>query len=300
MQYPMSGAVKLRTNLANYPVTKALKEGKTSSSVVALDFCGPPVAHDGFKGMVRDNKFDAGELAIITFLQAKAYGKPYVMLPAPISGRFQHHTIGYNAEHGELSPKDIEGRRVGVRSYAQTTGLWARGVLQHEYDVDLDRVTWVTFDDAHLAEYTDPPNTERAPKGDKKLAQMMFDGDVTAAILGADMPKDPRVRSLVPEPHKAAKAWFERTGVIPINHMFTVHEQVSRERPDVVQEIFRMLVESRRAAPPEALETIPPFGVEANRMAIQLAIDWALEQRIIPHRLDVDELFDDATRRLVP
>ncbi|HEY6259776.1 MAG TPA: phosphate ABC transporter substrate-binding protein [Xanthobacteraceae bacterium] len=300
MAIPSKGPVTLKTNLADYPVTKALKQGKTSSSVVSFDFCGPPVAHDGFKPMVRDNKFDAGELAIITFLQAKAYGKPYVMLPAPISGRFQHHCIGYSAEHGELKPKDIEGRRVGVRSYAQTTGLWVRGVLKHDYDVDLDRVTWVTFDDAHLAEYTDPANTERAPKGAKKLAQMMFDGDVTAAILGADMPKDPRVRSLVPEPHKAAQAWFKRTGVIPINHMFAVHEQVSRERPDVVSEIFRMLVESRKAAPPEALETIPPFGLEANRSAIQLAVDWALEQHIIPRRLEVDELFDDATRGLLP
>jgi len=300
MQYPVKGAVKLRTNLADYPVTKALKQGNASSSVVEFDFCGPPTAHDGFKGMVRDNKFDAGELAIITFLQAKAYGKPYILLPAPISGRFQHHTIGYNAEHGELKPKDIEGRKVGVRSYAQTTGLWARGVLQHEYGVDLDRVTWVTFDDAHLAEHTDPANTERASKSGKKLAQMMFDGDVAAAILGADMPKDPRVRTLVPEPHKAAQAWFKQTGVIPINHMFAVHEQVSRERPDVVAEVFRMLVESRKAAPPEALATIPPFGVEANRKAIQLAIDWALEQHIIPHRLEVDELFDDATRGLLP
>src|SRR3982075_762125 len=214
--------VTLKTNLAEYPVTMALRQGKTSSSFVSLDFCGPPVAHDGFKGMVRDNKFDAGELAIITFLQAKAYGKPYVLLPAPISGRFQNHCIAYNAEHAELKPKDIEGRRVGVRSYAQTTGLWVRGVLRHEYDVDLDRVTWVTFEDAHLAEYTDPPNTERAPRDSKKLAQMMFDGDVAAAVLGADMPKDPRVRTLVPEPQKAAQAWFQRTGVIPINHMFTV------------------------------------------------------------------------------
>ena len=300
MAIPSKGPVTLKTNLAEYPVTMALRQGKTSSSVVAFDFCGPPTAHDGFKGMVRDNKFDGGELAIITFLQAKAYGKPYVLLPAPISGRFQHHCVGYNAAHGELKPKDIEGRRVGVRSYAQTTGLWARGVLKHEYGVDLDRVTWVTFDDAHLAEYTDPANTERAPKGGKKLAQMMFDGDVAAAILGADMPKDPRVRTLVPEPHKAAKAWFERTGVIPINHMFAVHEQVSRERPDVVAEIFRMLVESRKAAPPSALETIPPFGVEANRKTLQLAIDWALEQRVIPRRLEVDELFDDATRGLLP
>ena len=300
MAIPSKGPVTLKTNLADYPVTLALKQGKTTSSVVSLDFCGPPTAHDGFKGMVRDDKFDAGELAIITFLQAKAYGKPYVLLPAPISGRFQHHCIGYNAEYGELKPKDIEGRRVGVRSYAQTTGLWARGVLQHEYGVDLDRVTWVTFDDAHLAEYTDPANTERAPKGAKKLAQMMFDGDVAAAILGADMPKDPRVRTLVPDAQKAAQAWYKQTGVIPINHMFTVHERIPRERPDVIQEIFRMLVESRKAAPPEALGTIPPFGVEANRKAIQLAIDWSLEQRIIPHRLEVDELFDDATRELMP
>jgi 4,5-dihydroxyphthalate decarboxylase len=108
MAIPSKGPVTLKTNLADYPVTMALKQRKASSSVVWFDFCGPPVAHDGFKGMVRDNKFDAGELAIITFLQAKAYGKPYVLLPAPISGRFQHHCIGYNAEHGELSPKILK------------------------------------------------------------------------------------------------------------------------------------------------------------------------------------------------
>jgi 4,5-dihydroxyphthalate decarboxylase len=300
MNIALKGAVTLKTNLADYPVTMALKQGKISSPVVSLDFCGPPVAHEGFKGMVRDNKFDAGELAIITFLQAKAYGKPYVLLPLPISGRFQHHCIGYSVEHGELKPKDIEGRRVGVRSYAQTTGLWVRGVLKHEYGVDLDRVTWITFEDAHLAEYTDPANAERAPKGSKKLAQMMFDGDVAAAILGADIPKDPRARSLVPDPHKAAQAWYNKTGVIPINHMFTVHESIPRERPDVIQEVFRLLVESRKAAPASAVENIPPIGLDANRKALQLAIDWALEQRIIPRRLEVDELFDDTTRKLLP
>src|SRR4051794_27785577 len=153
MAIPSTGPVKLKLNLADYPVTKALKEGKVSSSLVSFAFCGPPTAHDGFKPMVRDNKFDCGELAIITFLQAKAYGKPYVLMPAPISGRFQHHCIGYNSGVvGDLKPKDIEGKRVGVRSYAQTTGLWVRGVLQHEYGVNLDKVTWVTFEDAHLAE----------------------------------------------------------------------------------------------------------------------------------------------------
>src|SRR3977135_4509917 len=146
MAIASKGPVTLKTNLAEYPVTMALRQGKAISSVVSLDFCGPPVAHDGFKGMVRDNKFDAGELAIITFLQAKALGKPYVLLPAPISGRFQHHCIGYSVEHGELRPKDIEARKVGVRTYAQTTGLWVRGILQHEHGVDLDKVTWLTID----------------------------------------------------------------------------------------------------------------------------------------------------------
>src|SRR5262245_61888211 len=114
----------LRTNLADAPVVQAMKDGKVSSDLVKFDFCGPKVAHDGFKAMVRENAFDAGELAIVTYLQAKAYGKPYVVLPAPVSGRFQHHCAGFNKELGHLNPKDIEGKRVGVRTYAQTTGLW--------------------------------------------------------------------------------------------------------------------------------------------------------------------------------
>jgi 4,5-dihydroxyphthalate decarboxylase len=265
--------------------------------LVDFDFCGPKTAHDGFKPMVRENAYDAGELAIVTFLQAKAFGKPYVLLPAPISGRFQHHCIGYNSEHGELKPKDIEGRKVGVRTYAQTTGLWVRGILQHEYGVDLDRVTWLTIDDAHLAEHEDPPNCERIPPG-QKLAQMMLGGEIAAAILGNDMPSDPRIRTVIPEPQAAAQNWYKREHVVPINHMFVVHSDLSKQRPDVVGELFRMIVESRAAAPPNALKTIPAFGVEANRKALQMAIDWSLEQKIIPRRLEVDELFDDVTASL--
>jgi 4,5-dihydroxyphthalate decarboxylase len=297
MGFPSAGPVTLRTNLADYPVTAAVKEGRTSSPLVKFDFCGPKTAHDGFKPMVRENAYDAGELAIVTFLQAKAFGKPYVLLPAPISGRFQHHCIGYNIEHGELSPKDIENRKVGVRTYAQTTGLWVRGILQHEYGVDLDKVTWLTIDDAHLAEHKDPSNCQRIPPG-KKLAEMMLSGEIAAAILGNDMPSDPRIRTLIPDPRPAAQEWYKREGVIPINHMFAVHSDLSKERPDVVKELFRMIVESRASAPAGAPSSIPPFGVEANRHALELAIHWSLEQKIIPRRLDVDELFDDVTAAL--
>lgn len=286
----------LRTNLADYAVTKAMKDGRITSDVVTLDYCGPTPAHNGFKAMVRENKFDAGELAIVTFLQAKAYGKPYVLLPAPISGRFQHHCAGFNIDFGDIRPKDIEGKKVGVRTYTQTTALWIRGILRHECGVDLDKVTWMTLGDGHLAEYKDPENCQRLPAG-SSIPDMMLKGELAAALLGEDMPKDPRVRTLVPDAHNAAKSWFERENVVPINHMFVVHQDLSKTRPDVVREIYRMVAESRAAA--EGVPAVfPPLGLEANRKGIQLAIDWALDQKIIPHRLTVDELFDDVTGSL--
>lgn len=283
----------LRVNLADYAVTRAMRDGRVKSDIVDLDYCGPTPAHNGFKAMVHEQAFDAGELAIVTYLQARAYGKPYVLLPAPISGRFQHHCAGYNGDFGHLDPKDIEGRKVGVRTYAQTTGLWIRGILRHEYGVDLDRVTWMTLGEGHLAEYADPPNCERLPKG-SSIAQMMLDGRLDAALLGEDMPKDARVKTLVPNAQEAAKDWFAREGIVPINHMFVVHQDLSKKRPDVVRELYRLVVESRSLAEgvPAAF---PPIGLEANRKGIQLAIDWALDQKIIPRRLTVDELFDDVT-----
>ena len=290
-------ALNLRTNLADYAVTKAMKDGRVKSDLVTLDYCGPTPAHNGFKAMVRENKFDAGELAIVTYLQAKAYGKPFVLLPAPISGRFQHHCAGFNIDFGHLDPKDIEGKRVGVRTYAQTTGLWIRGVLRHEYGVDLDKVTWMTLGDGHLAEYSDPDNCIRLPAG-SNIPQMMLDGELDAALLGEDMPKDPRVRTLVPDPHNAAKAWYERAGFVPINHMFVVHEDVSKTHPEAVREIYRMIKESRALTEGGTPAVFPPLGLEANRKGLQTAIDWALDQKIIPRRLTVDELFDDVTGNL--
>ncbi len=289
--------VTLRTNLADYPQTLAMKDGRVTSDIVTLDYCGPEQAHNGFKAMLRENKFDAGELAIVTYLQAKAYGKPFVALPAPISGRFQHHCAGFNRELGHLEPKDIEGKRVGVRTYAQTTGLWIRGILQHEYGVDLDKVTWCTVGEGHLAEYSDPPNCERLPKG-SDIGQMMLDGELAATLQGVDLPKDPRVERLVPHPHDAARAWYAREGVVPINHLFVVHEDISKNRPDVVREIFRMIQESRDLTEGGVPDPFPPLGFDANRKGFQLAIDWAYEQKIIPRKLSLDELFDDTTAGL--
>lgn len=286
--------VTLRTNLAQSPMTQAIHDGRVTSDVVTLDCCGPDPAQNGFKDMVRRNMYDAGELAIVTYLQAKCYNKPYVLLPAPVSGRFQHHCAGFNRELGHIDPKDIEGKQVGVRTYAQTTGLWIRGILQHEYGVDLDKVTWRTVGEGHLEEYSDPANCVPLPKG-SNIGQMMLDGELTATLQGVDLPRDPRVERLVPDPFNAAKDWFAREGVVPINHIFVVHQDIAKNRPDVVREIYRMIGESRDLTQGGLPDPFPPMGVEANRKGLELAIILAFEQKIIPRMLSVDELFDDVT-----
>lgn len=298
--YPKSGPVTLKTNLADSPLAAALKAGKVSSPIVKFDFCGPPVAHDGFKGMVRDLAFDAGELAIVTYLQAKSYDKPWTVLPACVVGKFQHNTISYMHRGRELRAKDVEGRKVVLRSYTQTTPTWARGVLQHEYGVDLSKVTWVTSDDPHLAEYAEPPNVVRVDKKQKSLDQRMIDGEADFGIIGAEGPKHPDARRLIPDHEEAAAAWYKKYGCTHINHMFVVHADLAATRPDVVEEIWRLLVESKKAAglTGKAIDPLP-FGVEAVSRSLTIVNQYAHEQKIIPRPFTIDELFDQRMRALM-
>ena len=295
----MPDAVTLPTLLGDYPVTRALRRGEITSPVVRLAFADVKSAAGGFKRAVRGLEFDVAELAIVTFLLAKAHGKPLVLLPAVVLGRFQHPYLVGNRERGPLAPGDLTGRRVGIRSYSVTTVTWIRGILAEDWGVDLDRVTWVTFEDPHVEEYRDPPNVERAGPG-KELLGMLLAGEIDAAILGGETPVDPRVVPLIPDPAGAARAWREKHRAIQVNHLVAVKASRSRSRPDVVQEIYRMLAESKRlAGPPPAGELdTTPFGVEANRRNLEIAIDYVYRQRLIPRRFTVDELFDDVTRRL--
>ena len=290
-------ATRLRANIAEYPSTLAMRAREITSPLVELDFCGPEKARAGFKPMLREAAFDVGELALMTALQAKAYGKPIVLLPAPVSGRFQHHCIGYNADFGVLKPKDIEGRQVGLRTYSQTTSVWTKGVLQHEYGVDLDKVTWLTMADSHLSEHQDPSNCIRLPP-DAKLDQMLLDGQMAAGILGSALPKVPQIRTLIPDPVVAAQQWGEREGVYPINHMIAVRAELAEERPDIIREIYRMVAESRAVAPQSVQAKLPPLGFLANRKTIELAIEWSFEQKVIPRRFAAEELFDNTTVNL--
>jgi 4,5-dihydroxyphthalate decarboxylase len=289
---------KLFTLLGSYPNTRALKDGALKSALVEFDFADVKVSNTAFKPLVRDAKFDVGELAMVTFLQAKTYGKPYVLIPATVVGRGQHHTIAYNPQRGKLTASDLNGKRVGVRAYTQTTGAWVRGVLADDYGVDAAKVHWITFEDPHLAEYKDPAFVTRAPAG-KELAQMLLDGELDAAIVGDKLP-DPRLAPLIPDADALASQWAQKHGGVPINHMMVVREGIAKSRPDIVQEIYRMLRESRRAAPPPDGGVLDPwrFGIEANRRSLDIMIDYSFRQKLIPKKFSVDELFDDTARAL--
>jgi 4,5-dihydroxyphthalate decarboxylase len=290
--------LKLHTMLGNYPITKALKSGEIKSDLVDFNFAEVKVANNLFKKVVRETAYDVAELAIVTYLQAKAYGKPYVLLPAVIVSRGQHHTIAYNPQRGALKPSELTGKRVGVRAYTVTTGTWVRGILANDYGVDLKKVEWITFEDPHVAEYHDPAIVKRAPEG-KELTQMLLDGELAAGIVGDKLP-DPKLKHLIPDAETVAASWAKRHHGVPINHMVVVRQELSRSRPDVVKEIFRQLHASKRAAGlPEGGELDPyRFGVEACRPILEIIIDFCHQQALIPRRMSVDELFDDTTRIL--
>jgi 4,5-dihydroxyphthalate decarboxylase len=293
--------VKLVTLLGNHAGTAALKRGDISSPLVEFDYADVKVPNTQFKPMVREGKYDCGELAIVTFLQARIYGKPYVMLPAAILGRGQHHTIFYNSARGKLGPRDLPGKRVGVRAYTQTTGAWVRGILQEDYGVDVNGITWITTEDPHLAEYQDPPGMVVRVPDDKSIPKMVLEGEVVAAIVGDTLP-DPRLKYLVADHEAANKRWAEKNGGVPINHLYVVRQSISQERPDVVREVFRMLVESAKQGVPPGTEMASAirFGVDACRTSLERIIDYSFRQKLIPRRFTVDELFDDTTRALKP
>jgi 4,5-dihydroxyphthalate decarboxylase len=281
--------MRLRTLLGDHPCTAALKDGSIKSDLVTLDFAEITPTHKGFKPMVREQAFDVSEMAIVTYLMAKSFGKPMVLLPSVVMARSQHAYALTNAKLGTLTPADLNGKRVGIRSFTTTTGAWLRGILANDYGVDLDSIHWVTFEDAHVAEFRDA--TMRAPK-DKQIIQMLLDGELDA-VLG-EKSEQPGLKPLFPDVAAEEKSWFAKHGVMPINHMVVVGEELSARHPDVVREVFRLLQQSAACAPAAS----PRFGAEEMRRSLEMIIRYTAQQGLIPRAFAVDELFDDLTRTL--
>jgi 4,5-dihydroxyphthalate decarboxylase len=282
--------MRLRTLLGDHPGTAALKNGSIKSDLVEFDFVDYSPTNKGFKPMVREGAFDVSEMAIVTYLMAKSFNKPMVLLPSVVLARFQHAYALYNAKSGTLKPADLNGKRVGIRSFTTTTGAWLRGILANDYGVDLNSIDWVTFEDAHVAEFRD--TTKRAPKG-KEIIQMLLDGELDA-VLGEKVDR-PGLKPLFPDAAGEEKSWFAKHGVVPVNHMVVVSETLSRTRPDAVREVFRLLQESATRAPAATSR----FSPREMRRSLEMIIRYTAQQGLVPRAFAVDELFDDVTRALV-
>ena len=247
-----AGMPVLRAAVGAYKHTAALKSGQVASARLRLDFADVSPVNRAFAPMVRELRFDVCEMAIATFLQAKAYGRPLVLLPVTVAARFQEGALLCRAADSTLrGPADLAGCRVGVRAYSQTTGMWLRGILTEDYGVRSDAVRWVTFEDAHVAGYRDPPWAERAPAGTDMLA-MLRAGALDAAVVGNDLPDDPGLRTVFPNPAEAGEAFWRRHGFAPVNHLVVVRRGLAESRPDLIAELLRMFRDAKAAAPPNA------------------------------------------------
>ncbi len=308
----------LKIAIGNYGLTLPLKQGEVSTGRLALDFVEvEPITTHGMRPMVRALAFDVCEMAFTTYLCARAAGKPLTAIPLFLTRNFHHWAAFTHTGAGITAPKDLEGRMVGVnRGYTVTTGLWVRGILQHEYGVDLGKVTWAPTDEEHVAEYQAPRNVDHRYLG-RQAAELLHTGEVGAAIgdIGTDAAT---VRPLIPDARQAGFAYYRKTGIYPVNHGLVIRNSVLEAEPWIAEELFRTfaaakavylerLRQGRDLTPADktAVELAGvvggdpfPFGATANRKALETIVTFAVEQQVIPRAMGPEELFATGTLAL--
>lgn len=298
---------------------RALKEGVVRPRSFQFEFLEVDPLIDAFRRMVRGLEFDISEMALTTYLAAREHGKRFTALPIFLVRAFHHGAIVANTKSGIRTPKDLEGKRVGVaRGYTVTTGVWARSVLRHEHGVDLSKVTWVLSGDEHVAEFRPPANVVPLEKG-RKMAELVISGELPAAI-NVDI-DHPDVKPLIPNAKEAGFAALRAHGHYPINHTVVVRDELLAAHPELAADVFEAFAASKRRyverleagaiEKPTAMDEMHrrvmeitgkdplPYGIEPNRGPLEELIASAKEQGIISRKLAVEELFPAATRTLV-
>ena len=310
--------MKLKTVTRTQGNNSALKDGTVKPKTFEFDFVEVNPLIDAFRRMVRGLEFDICEMAITTYICARAHGKRMTAIPIFLVRAFHHGAILVNTKAGIKSPKDLEGKRVGVnRGYTVTTGVWARGILQQEYGVDLSKITWVLSGDEHVAEYRPPSNVVPIEQG-KKMADMLASGELVAAI-GVEI-DHPDVKPLIPNALEAGLAAHKRNGHYPINHTVVIKDELLAAHPELAADVFNAFAESKRLyierlkagriEKPTEVDRVHsrvmeisgdplPYGIGPNRKTLEELIQHAAVQRIITKPVAVEELFARGTHDLM-
>jgi 4,5-dihydroxyphthalate decarboxylase len=294
----MTETMTLRAAIANYPHVRAIKDGSVASRLIRFDFEEVANITRAFRRMVRTLDFCLCEIALTTLAQAHAFGKPIKALPIVVMRGFHHGALVCPVGSAIRGPEDLRGKRIGVRAWSQTTGVWVRGILLDEYGVDHRDIIWVTEEDAHVQEHVDPPNVVRITPG-QDLKAMLLSGEIDAAIaLGGVDPAT--VRPVIADPMTAATAWFAKTGAYPVNHLLCVKTALIEANPWLPEELLRLFIAAKAAATEPAAEArfagivggdVLPYGLEANRIGIELCLRYAAEQGLMPRVYGTEEIF---------
>jgi len=310
----------LKTAIATYPHTKGLKDGTVTAPGIEFEHVEITPIIAAFRRMCRRLEFDVAEMAITTYLTAKAYNKPFTALPVFVVRQFHHSPIVYNVKSGVVSPKDLEGKKVGVRAYTVTTGVWARGILATEYGVDLSKVTWVLADEEHVEEYHKHYPANVVYQAGANLGAMVASGELAAAI-GAGRVDSPDVKPLIPNAREAEAAWYRKTGLYPINHTVVVKDSLLQADPTLAPRLFEAFKEAKvvflrqlntggiggeLSGEEQALaqrrslvgDDPLPYGLARNRKAIETVIQFARDQKILPRQVSPEEMFASNTLNL--
>ena len=310
----------LRTVTRTQGNNRALKDGTVTPRGATFDFEEIPVLVQGFRRMVRTLEFDVCEMALTTYLVAKAHGVHFTAVPAFLVRGFHHGAITVDTRHGITSPADLQGKKVGVnRGYTVTTGVWARSILADEHGVDLDSITWVLSGDEHVAEYRPPANVVPAPPG-RTLDEMLASGEL-AAVVGVDI-DSPDARPLLGDPDAAAYAALQQRGLWPINHLVVIRDELLEQHPDLGRRVFDAFAESKRRYVEQLRAgTLPeetgtdrmhrrvmeltgrddplPYGIEPNREVLEQLLRTAVDQRILDRAPALEDVFTADTRDAV-
>ncbi|MGH6973306.1 MAG: hypothetical protein ACRED6_01625 [Stellaceae bacterium] len=306
----------LRIVVGNYGLTRSLKENPDARGGLDLEFVEFDSIPAAMRRQVRDLEFDVCEMALTTYLCARAAGKAITAIPVFVTRNFHHWAAFRHVDTGIGDPKHLEGRQVAVnRGYTVTTGLWIRGVLQHEYGVDLERITWLPTDEEHVAEYHAPPNVDYRFRG-RSVEELLLKEGVSAAV-GDVRSSAPEIKQLIPDAREAGFAYYRKTGIYPINHMITVSQRALAARPTLARELFDIFKGAKAgylkrldaggdgsAADQAALALKAvvgdpfPYGVAANRTALEAATHFCVEQHMTRDKLAVESLFTPDTLAL--
>lgn len=318
---------RLKTAIASYGHTKDIKSGAVAIAGVEPDFVEVVPIVGAFRRMVRDLEFDICEMAPTTYMIARALGAPFIALPIFLMRRFHHSGFVVRPDAGITQPKDLEGKKVGVRAYSVTTGVWTRGIFVNEYGLDSSKVTWVVDDEEHVRGLKLPPNVVHAPEG-KSLASMMAEGELQAGFSGpagigragpptggweqraqASTATYPELIANAPE---VEAQWFRRTGIYPIHGLIVVKTEVLARHPFVAKSLFDAFLQAKagyvarlEAGEGNAADDVKyrnlmalvgdplPYGLKENMPSIEAMLTYGLQQRLIPKRMPIQEVFID-------